>query len=1041
MERNYIAFISYRHLPLEMATAKKLHKRIEHFLIPKELRKDGRKKPGLVFRDQDELPISSNLSENIEQALDHSEYLIVICTPETAKSRWVLREISYFLEHHDRDHVLALLADGTPETAFPAPLTEVRSPEGDIVRFVEPMAANIVADSPLKRERLFRTESLRILAALIGCPYDALYRREQRFKLRRATAAAVGVALVAAAFIGMLLNRNAMIREELRQSLINESKTLAALSQEAYREGDYNGALRYALQALPGEGNERPYVPEAELALSQELDLYRKGVLRYRRSVEQEAPIRRIALSENGYLLATTDEFGSLYCWDLSENRLLWKNSVGVAADLRFLETHGALLVYGSGGLTSFDLQSGKINWQLEDGAVDYLLSSLSDSLVQNNQLNAYFLSLYGFLCVSDDESACLLRSLPTSVGDECFTLVDLDSGEALHRGVFSGQERRLCPAAVLSPDASLAALLLQRSDDSDVADLYLWPTSSEKLIPLAEGLPFSPGSTAYRLLFTDDGSLLLACDDNSGASSLRLYDGSSTPRFEVSLPKEPILLRQGSSVSSLAGFELFDAAGTRAVIGCKRDLYMVDLEAGTLLWQLELSDSLVAGRLYSNACMCLALKNGTVSFCTDEGLLTDTMGIYNFRCGYALAAAAISGPSFDESGILLVPEIFPQRASLVRQMENVKFELKSRVSAYSSRVFMLPSPSRALTLCLGYNPVDEPVEALLLGAQGDPIASAAPPEDCGWEDPGLLYLTEEGLLISPKGVYDVPNETFTPAEEGASLVSAVSARSGSVFSAAVTRGGEQRLLLFGDGALDQTISCPEGSWTIEAVGGCGCVLLREKAGSLTLYGPEGRFSALKGEDGSLFALGADKPMLAAWDGETLRIKDLKADRTVKGPSLPATTVRLLFADHDRMLLAFTGSGELCFIDSASGELLNRSSLAAMGVQFRGRFASYSLASAAGEDRLLIFYNDLYRSEAFCVVYDRASRGVAGFNEGVGAYLPGRPSLGSLERFAEGLPLPHADGVLVCPAMEQIYRSPYYSRKETYIVAALLIGE
>ncbi len=30
MERSYIAFISYRHLPLEMATAKKLHRRIEH---------------------------------------------------------------------------------------------------------------------------------------------------------------------------------------------------------------------------------------------------------------------------------------------------------------------------------------------------------------------------------------------------------------------------------------------------------------------------------------------------------------------------------------------------------------------------------------------------------------------------------------------------------------------------------------------------------------------------------------------------------------------------------------------------------------------------------------------------------------------------------------------------------------------------------------------------------------------------------------------------------------------------------------------------
>ena len=199
MERSYIAFISYRHLPLEMATARKLHKRIERYVIPKDLRRGGQKNPGLVFRDQDELPISSNLSANIQEALDRSQYLIVICTPETAKSAWVLREISYFLEHHDRDHVLAVLADGTPETSFPPQLTELRGESGDLLGRIEPLAANIVAPNERKRAQLFRVESLRILAALIGCPFDALFRREQRYRRRRAAIALSAAALVAAA--------------------------------------------------------------------------------------------------------------------------------------------------------------------------------------------------------------------------------------------------------------------------------------------------------------------------------------------------------------------------------------------------------------------------------------------------------------------------------------------------------------------------------------------------------------------------------------------------------------------------------------------------------------------------------------------------------------------------------------------------------------------------------------------------------------------------------------------------------------------------
>ena len=119
MDRHYKAFISYRHLPLEMDVAKKLHRRIERFVIPRALRRNGEKHPGTVFRDQDELPIASDLSANIRLALDASEFLIVICTPETRKSRWVLEEIHYFLEHHDRGHVLAVLADGEPEQAFP----------------------------------------------------------------------------------------------------------------------------------------------------------------------------------------------------------------------------------------------------------------------------------------------------------------------------------------------------------------------------------------------------------------------------------------------------------------------------------------------------------------------------------------------------------------------------------------------------------------------------------------------------------------------------------------------------------------------------------------------------------------------------------------------------------------------------------------------------------------------------------------------------------------------------------------------------------
>ena len=83
----YDAFISYRHLERDMYVAKKLHSQLETAKIPKKIQKQiGRKKINRVFRDQEELPIGSDLGSNIEAALQEAEFLIVICSPQTKDS-------------------------------------------------------------------------------------------------------------------------------------------------------------------------------------------------------------------------------------------------------------------------------------------------------------------------------------------------------------------------------------------------------------------------------------------------------------------------------------------------------------------------------------------------------------------------------------------------------------------------------------------------------------------------------------------------------------------------------------------------------------------------------------------------------------------------------------------------------------------------------------------------------------------------------------------------------------------------------------------
>lgn len=89
-EFEYAAFISYRHVDPDRRWAKWLHTQLETYRIPKQLIADSTsKRLGRVFRDEEELAASAQLSQEIDRALEQSRFLIVICSPRTPDSEWV----------------------------------------------------------------------------------------------------------------------------------------------------------------------------------------------------------------------------------------------------------------------------------------------------------------------------------------------------------------------------------------------------------------------------------------------------------------------------------------------------------------------------------------------------------------------------------------------------------------------------------------------------------------------------------------------------------------------------------------------------------------------------------------------------------------------------------------------------------------------------------------------------------------------------------------------------------------------------------------
>jgi len=191
-EKHYKAFISYSHQDEKFG--KWLHKALEKYQIPKELRNDYPNLPKSlfpIFRDREELPTSSNLGEEILKGLKNSNYLIIICSINSAKSKWVNQEIIDFKVIHGENKVHAIIINGEPHAkdndkfsdeleCYPEALKYKVDRNGKLTNIAtEPIAGDFRKGKDGKEHG-----KLKLISGLLGVKFDELNRREEKRKKR-----------------------------------------------------------------------------------------------------------------------------------------------------------------------------------------------------------------------------------------------------------------------------------------------------------------------------------------------------------------------------------------------------------------------------------------------------------------------------------------------------------------------------------------------------------------------------------------------------------------------------------------------------------------------------------------------------------------------------------------------------------------------------------------------------------------------------------------------------------------------------------------
>ena len=229
-----IAFISYKREDEEWA--KWLQKKLEHYKLPTEIRRkfpnlEFSERPRHVFKDTTDLS-GGVLAEEIKKGLDSSKYLIVICSPRAARSKWVCKEVQNFIDTRREKYIIPFIIEGEPNASniddecFPEALKSLTAER-------ELLGINV---NEYGRE----AAAVKVAARMFELSFDSLwqrFKREEKKKRRNLIATFIMAIIILLSIIAYGIWANRRITEERDKANIANNQLFSANKRITKQKG------------------------------------------------------------------------------------------------------------------------------------------------------------------------------------------------------------------------------------------------------------------------------------------------------------------------------------------------------------------------------------------------------------------------------------------------------------------------------------------------------------------------------------------------------------------------------------------------------------------------------------------------------------------------------------------------------------------------------------------------------------------------------------------------------------------------------------